>query len=96
MFFLWYLLIGLVAGWLANLIVKGRGSGLIVNLVVGIVGGVLSSLLGALIRLPGLVRLVGGSGLFAVRTFRRRNHRQYRHFGSRCYRIVVDRSCRRQ
>ena len=41
MFFLWYLLIGLVAGWLANLIVKGRGSGLIVNLVVGIVGGVL-------------------------------------------------------
>ena len=41
MFFLWYLLIGLVAGWLANLIVKGRGSGLIVNLVVGIVGGAL-------------------------------------------------------
>ena len=43
MFFLWYLLIGLVAGWLANLIVKGRGSGLIVNLVVGIVGGVLGA-----------------------------------------------------
>ncbi|MBE6210308.1 MAG: GlsB/YeaQ/YmgE family stress response membrane protein [Rikenellaceae bacterium] len=41
MFFLWYLLIGLVAGWLANLIVKGRGSGLIINLLVGIVGGVL-------------------------------------------------------
>lgn len=29
MFFLWYLLIGLVAGWLANLIVKGRGLSLI-------------------------------------------------------------------
>ena len=41
MFFLWYLLIGLVAGWIANLIVKGRGSGLLVNLVVGIIGGVL-------------------------------------------------------
>ena len=38
MFFLWYLLIGLVAGWIANLIVKGRGSGLLVNLVVGIIG----------------------------------------------------------
>lgn len=75
MFFLWYLLIGLVAGWLANLIVKGRGSGLIVNLVVGIVGGVLG---GWIFSLFGL------------------NHRQYRHFGSRCYRIVVDRSCRRQ
>lgn len=45
MFFLWYLLIGLVAGWLANLIVKGRGSGLIVNLVVGI-GGWIFSLFG--------------------------------------------------
>ncbi|MDE5730389.1 MAG: GlsB/YeaQ/YmgE family stress response membrane protein [Alistipes sp.] len=41
MFFLWYLLIGLVAGWLANLIVKGQGSGLFINLIVGIVGGIL-------------------------------------------------------
>lgn len=41
MYFLWYLLIGLVAGWLANLIVKGNGSGLIVNLIVGIIGGLL-------------------------------------------------------
>ena len=39
MYFLWYLLIGLVAGWLANLLVKGHGSGLVVNLIVGIVGG---------------------------------------------------------
>lgn len=41
MFFLWYLLIGLVAGWLANLIVRGGGSGLIVNLIVGLIGGLL-------------------------------------------------------
>ena len=41
MYFLWYILIGLVAGWLANLIVKGSGSGLIVNLIVGIIGGFL-------------------------------------------------------
>ena len=32
------LVIGLVAGWLAGLIVKGRGQGLIVNLVVGVIG----------------------------------------------------------
>ena len=44
MYFLWYLLIGLVAGWLANLLVKGHGSGLVVNLIVGIVGGILSLL----------------------------------------------------
>ena len=41
MYWLWYLLIGLVAGWLANLIVRGSGSGLIVNLIVGIIGGFL-------------------------------------------------------
>ena len=40
-FFLWYLLIGLVAGWTANLIVKGRGGGLVVNIIVGIVGSLL-------------------------------------------------------
>ena len=45
MYFLWYLLIGLVAGWLANLLVKGHGSGLVVNLIVGIVGGILVVLL---------------------------------------------------
>ena len=33
MYFLWYLLIGLVAGWIASLIVKGSGSGMLVNLI---------------------------------------------------------------
>ena len=46
MYFLWYLLIGLAAGWIANLIVKGGGSGLFVNLIVGLIGGVLGGWLG--------------------------------------------------
>jgi uncharacterized membrane protein YeaQ/YmgE (transglycosylase-associated protein family) len=33
-----FLIVGLVAGWLAGQIMKGRGAGLIVNLVVGVVG----------------------------------------------------------
>ncbi len=41
MYWLWYLLIGLASGWIANLIVKGSGSGLIVNLIVGLIGGLL-------------------------------------------------------
>lgn len=41
MYFLWYLLIGLFAGWIASLLVKGNGSGLLVNLVIGIIGGLL-------------------------------------------------------
>ena len=40
-FFLWYLLIGMVAVWIDNLIVKGRGGGLVVKIIVGIVGSLL-------------------------------------------------------
>ena len=41
MYWLWYILIGLVAGWLGSLIVKGTGSGLLLNLVIGVIGSVL-------------------------------------------------------
>lgn len=41
MYLLWFILIGLVAGWLGSLIMKGRGSGLFLNLLIGIVGGLL-------------------------------------------------------
>ena len=41
MFFLWYLLIGLLSGWIANMIVRGGGAGLLVNLIVGLIGGLL-------------------------------------------------------
>lgn len=51
MYFIWYLLLGLAAGWIANLIVKGGSSGLLVNLIVGLVGGVLGGWLFSLIGL---------------------------------------------
>lgn len=41
MYWIWYILIGLVAGWLGSLIVKGSGSGLLLNLVIGVIGSVL-------------------------------------------------------
>ena len=37
--FVTFLLVGAVAGWLAGLIVKGRGFGIIGNIIVGIAGG---------------------------------------------------------
>jgi uncharacterized membrane protein YeaQ/YmgE (transglycosylase-associated protein family) len=37
---------GLVAGWLAGLIMKGGGFGLIGNLVVGVIGALVLGLLG--------------------------------------------------
>ena len=50
MYWLWYILIGLAAGYVASLIVKGSGSGMLLNLVIGMVGGVLG---GWLFRLMG-------------------------------------------
>jgi uncharacterized membrane protein YeaQ/YmgE (transglycosylase-associated protein family) len=35
---LWFLIIGLIAGWLAGKIMKGSGYGVIGDLVIGIVG----------------------------------------------------------
>lgn len=36
-----WLIVGGVAGWLAGLIVKGGGQGILINIVVGIVGAVI-------------------------------------------------------
>ena len=38
---IWFIAIGLVAGFLAGAVVKGHGFGLIGNLVVGVIGAVL-------------------------------------------------------
>ena len=37
----WFLVVGLVAGWLAGMLVKGGGFGVIGDLVVGVVGALL-------------------------------------------------------
>lgn len=36
-----WLIVGGIAGWLAGLIVKGGGQGILINIVVGIVGAVI-------------------------------------------------------
>jgi uncharacterized membrane protein YeaQ/YmgE (transglycosylase-associated protein family) len=36
-----WIVIGLIAGWLASKVVKGHGSGLIGNLIVGVIGALL-------------------------------------------------------
>jgi uncharacterized membrane protein YeaQ/YmgE (transglycosylase-associated protein family) len=46
---IWFLIIGLVAGWLAGQIMRGRGLGLIGNLIVGVVGSVIGGFLFGLI-----------------------------------------------
>ena len=56
--FLWFILIGLVAGWLAGRLMTGGGFGVIGDIVVGVIGALLGGF---------LFRTVGvsvGSGLF--------------------------------
>jgi uncharacterized membrane protein YeaQ/YmgE (transglycosylase-associated protein family) len=64
-----WLIIGAAAGWLAGMIVKGGGFGLLGDIVVGIVGafvgGALVTMLGVSIA-PGLVGVIVTATLGAV------------------------------
>jgi uncharacterized membrane protein YeaQ/YmgE (transglycosylase-associated protein family) len=75
-----WLIIGAVAGWLAGLLVKGGGFGLIVDIIVGIVGafigGWLASTLGISIGgglIGSIIIAVIGAVilLFVIRLFKR-------------------------
>ena len=51
MSFIWFIIIGILAGFVAGKLMRGGGFGLIVNLVVGIIGGVLGGWLFSLFGL---------------------------------------------
>ena len=56
-----WLIIGAIAGWLAGLIVKGYGFGLVGNVVVGIVGAFIAGWL-----LPAIGIIIGGGIIAAI------------------------------
>jgi uncharacterized membrane protein YeaQ/YmgE (transglycosylase-associated protein family) len=43
--FVWFILIGLIAGWLAGQLMKGGGFGVVGDIVVGIIGALLGGFL---------------------------------------------------
>ena len=49
--FIWYILIGILAGYFAGKIMRGGGFGLLVNLLLGIIGAVLGGWVFALLGL---------------------------------------------
>jgi uncharacterized membrane protein YeaQ/YmgE (transglycosylase-associated protein family) len=51
MWLIWTIVIGILAGWLAGQIVKGRGMGLVVDLIVGIIGSLLGGFVFGLLGL---------------------------------------------
>jgi len=43
--FLWFILIGIAAGWLAGQVMKGGGYGIVGDLIVGVIGALLGGCL---------------------------------------------------
>ena len=43
--FLWFIIVGLVAGWLAGLIMKGGGYGVVGDIIVGVIGALIGGFL---------------------------------------------------
>ena len=73
MHLLWFLLVGLVAGWLAGKLTKGSGFGVVGDIVIGVIGAFVG---GFLFRLVGvaaygtigsiIVATIGAIALIAV------------------------------
>ena len=78
-YWLWFLLIGGVIGWLAGLITRGRGFGIIGDIVVGVVGAILGGWMAGMLGLytsssigAFLMALVGAVVLIGLTRFVRR------------------------
>lgn len=56
---LWFLIIGAVAGWLAGLLMKGKGFGLLGNIVIGCIGALLGGFLFGLLGISSGGSLIG-------------------------------------
>src|SRR6266700_7088948 len=56
---LWWLLVGLIAGFLASLVMRGGGYGIVGDIVVGLVGALIGGFLASLLGL-------GSSGLIGT------------------------------
>jgi len=78
-----WIVVGLLAGWLAGMVMKGGGFGLIGDIVIGVIGGLLGGFIASYffhmgdpmsgINLPSIVVAFLGAVLllFVVRLFRR-------------------------
>jgi uncharacterized membrane protein YeaQ/YmgE (transglycosylase-associated protein family) len=78
-YWVWFLFIGGVIGWLAGLIIRGRGFGIIGDIVIGIVGAMLGGWMARVIGLYAgssvgafLLALVGAVVLVGLTRFVKR------------------------
>jgi uncharacterized membrane protein YeaQ/YmgE (transglycosylase-associated protein family) len=68
-----WIIVGILAGWLTGLVMKGRGYGLLGDLIIGLLGGLIGGWLFGLVGLAPtswlgqvLVSFIGGVVLVAV------------------------------
>ncbi len=58
LYLLWVIIIGILAGWIAGKIMRGKGFGLLGDLIVGVIGSLLGSFIFGLLGL-GAYGLIG-------------------------------------
>ena len=56
---IWFLIVGLIAGWLAGLLIKGSGFGILGDMIVGVLGAVFGAWLFGVIGLSTTYGFVG-------------------------------------
>jgi len=57
---LYWIIVGIIAGWLAGKLVRGEGFGLIGDLILGLVGGLVGGWIFGALGIPGPNGLIGG------------------------------------
>ncbi|MPN39072.1 hypothetical protein SDC9_186598 [bioreactor metagenome] len=58
--FIWYIVVGLIAGWLAGVVMKGGGYGIIGDIILGIIGAVVGGWLFGMLGVSAGGGLIGG------------------------------------
>ena len=62
-----WIVVGLVAGWLASMVMRGGGYGIVGDMIIGIVGAVLGGFLaGALLHTPNAVNGINITSIFVA------------------------------
>ena len=58
--FLYWIIVGLIAGWLAGVVMKGGGYGILADIILGILGGILGGWIFSMLGIGTGAGLIGG------------------------------------
>ena len=58
--FLYWIIVGLIAGWLAGVVMRGGGYGILADIILGILGGILGGWIFSMLGIGTGAGLIGG------------------------------------